>query len=164
MAVCKQCAWTPKCEHCDVTLTYHRSLDRLVCHYCGARYPLPAVCPACKTPGSVEVVGYGTERVEDEADTIFPDIRIARMDLDSTRAKDAHQAIIDEFSSGKARILIGTQMVTKGLDFGGVRETVVVSKCRRHAVGTRLQGIRARLCHARTGGRPCRPTSRTRQR
>ncbi|MCI9043652.1 MAG: primosomal protein N' [Muribaculaceae bacterium] len=127
MAVCKQCAWTPKCEHCDVTLTYHRSLDRLVCHYCGARYPLPAVCPACKTPGSVEVVGYGTERVEDEADTIFPDIRIARMDLDSTRAKDAHQAIIDEFSSGKARILIGTQMVTKGLDFGGVRAVVVAN-------------------------------------
>lgn len=127
MAVCRQCAWTPKCEHCDVSLTYHRSLDSLVCHYCGARYPLPAVCPSCKTAGSVEVVGYGTERVEDEADTIFPDVAIARMDLDSTRAKDAHQSIIDNFSQGKSKILIGTQMVTKGLDFDGVRAVVVAN-------------------------------------
>lgn len=127
MAVCRQCGWTPKCEHCDVTLTYHRTLNRLVCHYCGTQYPLPAVCPACKSPGAVEVVGYGTERVEDEADTIFTDVRIARMDLDSTRAKDAHQNLIDDFSSGKARILIGTQMVTKGLDFGGVRAVVVAN-------------------------------------
>ncbi|MCM1028964.1 MAG: primosomal protein N' [Pseudoflavonifractor sp.] len=127
MAVCKQCAWTPKCDNCDVSLTYHRALNSLVCHYCGARYPLPSVCPACKTPGSVEVVGYGTERVEDEADTIFPDVKIARMDLDSTRAKDSHQKLIDEFSSGKARILIGTQMVTKGLDFGGVNTVVVAN-------------------------------------
>ncbi|MBD5346680.1 MAG: primosomal protein N' [Bacteroides sp.] len=127
LAVCKQCAWTPKCEHCDVSLTYHRTLDRLVCHYCGTKYPLPAVCPACKTPGSVEVVGYGTERVEDEADTIFPDVKIARMDLDSTRAKDSHQSIIDDFSAGKAKILIGTQMVTKGLDFGGVTSVVVAN-------------------------------------
>lgn len=126
MAVCKQCAWTPKCDHCDVTLTYHRSLHKLVCHYCGAQYPLPTVCPACKTPGSVEVVGYGTERVEDEADTLFPDIRIARMDLDSTRAKDSHQSIIDDFSKGKSKLLIGTQMVTKGLDFGDV-DTVIVA-------------------------------------
>lgn len=127
MAVCRQCGWTPKCEHCDVTLTYHRTLNRLVCHYCGSQYPLPTVCPACKSPGAVEVVGYGTERVEDEADTIFTDVRIARMDLDSTRAKDAHQNLIDDFSSGKARILIGTQMVTKGLDFGGVRAVVVAN-------------------------------------
>ncbi len=127
MAVCRQCAWTPKCEHCDVTLTYHRALNKLVCHYCGTQYPLPAVCPACKTPGSVEVVGYGTERVEDEADTIFTDVKIARMDLDSTRAKDAHQSLIDDFSSGKSRILIGTQMVTKGLDFGGVKAVVVAN-------------------------------------
>lgn len=127
MAVCRQCAWTPKCDHCDVSLTYHRTLDRLVCHYCGARYPLPAVCPGCHTPGSVEVVGYGTERIEDEADTIFPDVRIARMDLDSTRAKESHQAIIDDFSRGNARILIGTQMVTKGLDFGAVSAVVVAN-------------------------------------
>lgn len=127
MAVCKQCAWTPKCEHCDVSLTYHRALGRLVCHYCGAQYPLPAVCPACKSAGTVEVVGYGTERVEDEAATLFPDVRLARMDLDSTRAKDAHQSIIDDFSSGRARVLIGTQMVTKGLDFGGVHAVVVAN-------------------------------------
>lgn len=127
LAVCRACGFTPKCDHCDVSLTYHRTLGSLVCHYCGARYPLPAVCPGCKSPGTVEVVGYGTERVEDEADTIFPDVKIARMDLDSTRAKDAHQNLIDEFSSGKARILIGTQMVTKGLDFGGVRTVVVAN-------------------------------------
>lgn len=127
MAVCRQCAWTPKCEQCDVSMTYHRNLNSLVCHYCGSRRPLPAVCPACKTAGSVEVVGYGTERIEDEADTIFPDVKIARMDLDSTRAKDAHQSIIDDFSRGRASILIGTQMVTKGLDFGGVRAVVVAN-------------------------------------
>lgn len=127
MAVCKQCAWTPKCENCDVSLTYHRALGSLVCHYCGARHPLPSICPACRTAGSVKVVGYGTERIEDEADTIFPDVRIARMDLDSTRAKDSHQKLIDEFSSGKTRILIGTQMVTKGLDFGGVSTVVVAN-------------------------------------
>lgn len=119
LARCRQCGWVPKCEHCDVSLTYHRRFNELVCHYCGTSYPLPNVCPACKEPG-IEILGYGTERVEDEVETIFPDSKIARMDLDTTRNKDGYENIIDDFSQRKSQILVGTQMVTKGLDFEGV--------------------------------------------
>lgn len=119
MARCKQCAWIPKCEHCDVSLTYHRHLNQLVCHYCGATYPLPTLCPSCKEP-AVEILGYGTERVEEEVANLFPEYRILRMDLDTTRNKDSYENIIDDFSNRKSDILVGTQMVTKGLDFGGV--------------------------------------------
>ena len=126
VAVCKQCAWTPKCEHCDVSLTYHKRVDRLVCHYCGAVYPLPTVCPACKEP-AIEVFGYGTERMEDEVDGAFPDAKTLRMDLDTTRNKDGYENIIGDFSSGKADILVGTQMVTKGLDFGRVKAVGIVN-------------------------------------
>lgn len=118
-ARCKACAYVPRCENCDVSLTYHKFYNRLVCHYCGATYPLPSVCPVCRQP-EMEIVGYGTERVEDEVEDIFHDRRILRMDLDTTRAKDAYENIIDEFSAHKADILVGTQMVTKGLDFGDV--------------------------------------------
>lgn len=124
-AVCKMCGWTPKCECCDVALTYHRRIDKLVCHYCGNIYPLPTVCPACKEPG-IEVVGYGTERVEDEVESAFPDTPILRMDLDTTRNKDGYASIIRNFSEGKARILVGTQMVSKGLDFGNVKVVGIV--------------------------------------
>ena len=124
-AVCKMCGWTPKCECCDVSLTYHKHIDKLVCHYCGAPYPLPAVCPACKEP-AVEVIGYGTERVETEVESAFPDVPILRMDLDTTRNKDGYSSIINDFSSGKARILVGTQMVSNGLDFGNVKAVGVV--------------------------------------
>lgn len=126
VARCSQCAWTPKCETCDVTLTYHKRLDRLVCHYCGAKYPMPKVCPACKEP-AIEIHGYGTERIEDEVEKAFPDVRIARLDLDTTRSKDGYENIIDDFSRGKSRILVGTQMVTKGLDFAGVSAVAVVN-------------------------------------
>lgn len=119
MARCKQCAWIPKCENCDVSLTYHKRFNQLVCHYCGATYPLPDICPSCHEP-AVEIIGYGTERIEDEVETMFPDARILRMDLDTTRNKDSYENIINDFSKHKADILIGTQMVTKGLDFGGV--------------------------------------------
>ena len=119
MARCKQCAWTPKCEHCDVTLTVHRRLNQLVCHYCGAMYPIPSVCPSCHEP-SIEIIGYGTERVEDEVEERFPSAKMLRMDLDTTRNKDAYENIIEDFSAHKADILVGTQMVTKGLDFGDV--------------------------------------------
>ncbi len=119
MARCKQCGWVPKCENCDVSLTYHRRFNQLVCHYCGATHPLPHICPACKEPG-VNVLGYGTERVEDEVETVFPDTKIARMDLDTTRNKDGYESIIDDFSKRRSQILVGTQMVTKGLDFDGV--------------------------------------------
>lgn len=119
MVRCKQCAWVPKCEHCDVSLTVHRRQNQLVCHYCGAMYPIPSVCPSCHEP-SIEIVGYGTERVEDEVEERFPTAKMLRMDLDTTRNKDAYENIIDDFSAHKADILVGTQMVTKGLDFGGV--------------------------------------------
>lgn len=126
LARCKQCAWTPKCEHCDVSLTYHRFQHQLVCHYCGASYPLPNVCPSCKEP-AVEILGYGTERVEDEVVNLFPNHRILRMDLDTTRNKDGYENIIDDFSNHKADILVGTQMVTKGLDFGDVSMVAILN-------------------------------------
>lgn len=126
LARCKQCAWTPKCEHCDVSLTYHLFQHQLVCHYCGASYPLPNVCPSCKEP-AVEILGYGTERVEDEVANLFPDHRILRMDLDTTRNKDGYENIIDDFSNHKADILVGTQMVTKGLDFGDVSMVAILN-------------------------------------
>ncbi len=124
LARCKQCAWVPRCSQCDVALTYHSYLRQLQCHYCGAVYPLPSVCPQCKEP-AIEIIGYGTERVEEEVAARFPGEKMLRMDLDTTRNKDSYEHIIDEFSAGKARILVGTQMVTKGLDFGGV-DTVAV--------------------------------------
>lgn len=126
VAECKMCAYTPKCEHCDVTLTYHRYIDKMVCHYCGAAYAVPRVCPSCREP-AVEIFGYGTERIEDEVTGAFPDVKISRMDLDTTRSKEGYENIIDEFSSGRSRILVGTQMVTKGLDFDGVSTVAVLN-------------------------------------
>ncbi len=126
IARCRQCAWTPKCDNCDVALVYHRNFNQLRCHYCGAVYPLPAVCPQCNEP-AIEVLGYGTERIEDEITEIFPEAKTLRMDLDTTRNKDSYEHIIDDFSAGRADILVGTQMVTKGLDFQGVRTVCVVS-------------------------------------
>ncbi|MCM1036004.1 MAG: primosomal protein N' [Bacteroides sp.] len=125
-AFCRLCRFIPRCDHCDVALTYHRRSGTLECHYCGAVYPLPRVCPNCHEP-AIEVRGYGTERVEDEIAAIFPDSPTLRMDLDTTRNKDAYANIIDDFSAGKARILIGTQMVTKGLDFSNVAIVGVVN-------------------------------------
>lgn len=116
VVVCKQCGYVPKCQNCDVSLTYHRKAGEMVCHYCGATYKLPTICPACKEP-AIEVYGYGTERIEEIAESSFPGARIMRMDLDTTRNKDSYLNIINDFSLGKADILIGTQMVTKGLDF-----------------------------------------------
>ena len=119
MVTCKQCGWVPKCENCDVSLTYHKHLRTLSCHYCGFSVTLPDICPACKQP-TIEIVGYGTERIEDDIDALFPESKILRMDLDTTRNKNSYERIIDDFSSRKADILVGTQMVTKGLDFDGV--------------------------------------------
>ena len=126
VARCKQCGYVPKCDHCDVSLTYHRRIDKLLCHYCGTPYQVPEVCPACKEPG-IEVLGYGTERIEEEVDACFPGAVIARMDLDTTRNKDGYEGIIEDFSAGKSQILVGTQMVTKGLDFGKVSVVGVVN-------------------------------------
>lgn len=126
VARCKLCGYVPKCEKCDVSLTYHRHSDKLICHYCGTPYSVPDVCPACKEPG-IEVLGYGSERVEEEIDSLFPTASIARMDLDTTRSKDGYENIIDNFSKGKSQILVGTQMVTKGLDFGRVSVVGVIN-------------------------------------
>lgn len=126
IARCKLCGYVPKCENCDVSLTYHRHSDKLICHYCGTPYAVPEVCPACKEPG-IEVLGYGTERVEEEVESIFPDAKILRMDLDTTRSKDSYDNIIDDFSKGKAQILVGTQMVSKGLDFDNVSMVGVIN-------------------------------------
>lgn len=116
MVRCRQCAWVPRCEHCDVSLTYHRAMRQLQCHYCGSVYPLPQICPQCKEP-AIEEIGYGTERVEDELAGLLPGVSMLRMDLDSTRNKHSYEQIIEAFSEGKANVLVGTQMVTKGLDF-----------------------------------------------
>ncbi|MDE5650147.1 MAG: primosomal protein N', partial [Duncaniella sp.] len=126
IARCKLCGYVPKCQNCDVSLTYHRHSDKLICHYCGTPYSVPEVCPACKEPG-IEVLGYGTERVEEEVESIFPDAKILRMDLDSTRSKDSYDNIIDDFSKGRAQILVGTQMVSKGLDFDNVSTVGVIN-------------------------------------
>lgn len=119
VVVCRQCGYVPKCEQCDVSMTYHRRADEMVCHYCGSTRKLPGVCPSCREP-AIEAYGYGTERIEDIADSAFPEARIMRMDLDTTRNKDGYQDIINGFSRGDAQILVGTQMVTKGLDFDRV--------------------------------------------
>ena len=119
MVRCKECGWVPKCENCDVSLTYHKHNHSLVCHYCGYTIPLPDLCPACQLPG-IEIVGYGTERIEDDIDAVFPGEKISRMDLDTTRSKNSYDRIIDEFSQHRTNILVGTQMVTKGLDFDAV--------------------------------------------
>lgn len=126
MARCKMCGYVPKCENCDVSLTYHHGIDRLVCHYCGTPYDLPRVCPACREPG-LEIIGYGTERIEEEIAASFPEIPVARLDRDTTRNKDDYERIIDEFSAGKDKMLVGTQMVTKGLDFGRVSVVGVIN-------------------------------------
>ena len=119
MVECKVCGWVPKCKNCDVSLTYHRSMTLLPCHYCGYTYPVPKQCPNCE---STELLGrgYGTEKIEDRVRELFPEARIARMDLDTTRSAGAYGRIIDDFSCGRTDILIGTQMITKGLDFSGV--------------------------------------------
>ena len=125
-ARCRQCQFVPKCDHCDVALTFHRRTNTLECHYCGATYPVPKVCPNCHEP-AITIEGYGTERVEDGLENIYPEARILRMDLDTTRNKDAYARIIDDFSERKADILVGTQMVTKGLDFENVGMVGVVN-------------------------------------
>jgi len=116
---CRVCAHVPQCVNCDVSLTYHKKADLLRCHYCGYSISLPKICPACGNP-LMETKGFGTEKIEEELSMFFPKARITRMDLDSTRAKNAHADIINRFEERKVDILVGTQMVTKGLDFDNV--------------------------------------------
>ena len=116
---CKQCGWVPHCNHCDVSLTLHKTTNQLVCHYCGFIYKVPDICPACGCK-ELRPKGSGTERIEDALHEAFPEANIARMDLDTTRTRNAYERIIRDFSAGRTNILIGTQMVTKGLDFDKV--------------------------------------------
>lgn len=116
MLECHDCGWVPKCRHCDVSLTYHKGLNRLTCHYCGCTYDVPVRCPAC---GGTELThrGVGTEKIEDDLHILFPEARVARMDLDTTRTRLAYEKILTDFQQGRTDMLVGTQMVTKGLDF-----------------------------------------------
>lgn len=119
MIECKQCGWVPHCQHCDVSLTLHRNLNQLTCHYCGHTYQVPTECPNCGCT-QLQTRGYGTEKIEAEVHEIFPEARIARMDLDTTRSRQAYERIINDFSAGRTNLLIGTQMISKGLDFDRV--------------------------------------------
>lgn len=126
VVICEQCGWTPKCANCDVSMVYHKNLAMLRCHYCGYSTLLPPLCPACGQ-NSLKIFGYGTERIAEEIKEDFPDFNVARMDLDTTRNKDAYQNIIEDFSHHQTDILIGTQMVSKGLDFGDVSTVGVIN-------------------------------------
>ena len=119
MVECKQCGWVPKCPNCDVSLTLHKNMNSLSCHYCGYTYKVPTACPCCEGT-DIRGRGYGTEKIEDEISSLLPEAKIARMDLDTTRTHNAYDRIINEFSEGKTNLLIGTQMITKGLDFDKV--------------------------------------------
>ena len=119
MLECKQCGWVPHCNHCDVSLTLHRNMNQLTCHYCGTVYQVPTECPACGCK-ELQTRGYGTEKIETDVRDIFPEARIARMDLDTTRTRQAYERIISDFSAGRTNLLIGTQMISKGLDFDKV--------------------------------------------
>lgn len=119
MIECKQCGWVPHCQHCDVSLTLHRTTNQLTCHYCGYTYSIPTKCPCCEGT-DLRSRGYGTEKIEDAVREIFPEARVARMDLDTTRTRNAYERIITDFAAGRTNILIGTQMISKGLDFANV--------------------------------------------
>lgn len=119
MVECKVCGWVPKCQNCDVSLTLHKTMNVLTCHYCGYTYSVPSQCPCCESH-EIRGRGFGTEKVEDDIRSIFPEARIARMDLDTTRSRSAYERLINDFSEGRTNLLIGTQMVSKGLDFGNV--------------------------------------------
>lgn len=129
---CRICGWTPRCEKCDVSLTVHRGFrpsfsgSGMVCHYCGATYAIPSVCPNCEGR-ELYSRGYGTERIEEQLQSILPEARIARMDLDTTRSRQNYEQILHDFEQGNTDILIGTQMVTKGLDFDRVSLVGILS-------------------------------------
>ena len=123
---CRTCGWTPRCTACDVSLTFHQHSGKLVCHYCGAHYDVPRQCPNCEDT-DLRDIGYGTEKIEAEVKTLFPQARVTRMDLDTTRSRAAYERIINDFERGDTDLLIGTQMVTKGLDFDRVRVVGILS-------------------------------------
>ena len=119
MIECKTCGWVPRCKNCDVSLTLHKNTNTLTCHYCGYTYAVPTHCPSCEGT-DLRGRGYGTEKIEDQICEIFPEARVARMDLDTTRSRNAYERLIGDFASGRTNVLIGTQMISKGLDFDRV--------------------------------------------
>jgi primosomal protein N' (replication factor Y) (superfamily II helicase) len=123
---CAQCGEIPRCRHCDVSLTYHKMSNRLTCHYCGYGIPLPKACPACGSP-ELKMQGFGTEKIEEEIALFFPEARVARMDLDSTRKRQSFEKLIASFELRESDILVGTQMVSKGLDFDHVKLVGIVN-------------------------------------
>ncbi|MEI7597512.1 MAG: primosomal protein N' [Bacteroidota bacterium] len=116
---CNTCGWIPMCKYCNVTLTYHKKANALKCHYCGYATPVPVICPACNST-DIRFSGFGTEKIEEEIAIFFPDAKISRMDHDTTRKRNAYDRIISDFEQRKVDILVGTQMITKGLDFDNV--------------------------------------------
>ena len=122
---CTTCAYTPKCEYCDVTLTYHKYQNKLKCHYCDSSYPVPIECPECHTD-SLKLLGSGTEQLAEEVSTLFPEAVVARMDTDTTRGAKSYEHILSNFSQGRSHILVGTKMVSKGLDFDNVRVVGII--------------------------------------
>lgn len=119
MVECRVCGWVPKCEHCDVPLTYHKNQNRMTCHYCGYTYLVPTRCPNCEST-DLKGRGYGTEKIEDQIRDVFPEVEVARMDLDTTRTRNAYERLIGDFAAGRTHVLVGTQMISKGLDFDHV--------------------------------------------
>lgn len=116
---CTSCGWTARCPNCNVTLTLHKGAGRLECHYCGHTAPVPAKCPACRI-ADVQPMGFGTEKASEEIAAVFPEARVVRLDRDVAASEGAYRRIIDDFAAGRSDIMVGTQMITKGLDFGGV--------------------------------------------
>ena len=123
---CRTCGWVPRCKHCDVSLTHHKAAGKLTCHYCGYTIPAPKICPNCEEPNFINL-GYGTEKIEEELSNLFPTARISRMDLDTTRTRTAYEKIINDFQQRKNDILIGTQMVSNGLDFDNVSVVGIIN-------------------------------------
>lgn len=126
MVECHTCGWMPRCERCDVSLSYHKTTSQLTCHYCGFTYQLPEKCPSCESK-DFRFRGQGTEKIEEQLMEYIPEAKVARMDLDTTRTRTAHERIIDDFSKGHTNVLIGTQMITKGLDFKNVSVVGIIN-------------------------------------
>lgn len=118
--MCRTCGCVPRCQNCDISLTYHKSTHQLVCHYCGYTMNVPTLCPACETP-EMEPRGFGTEKIEEEVEALFPGVRVARLDLDVARSRKSYEKILKDFEDGAIDILVGTQIISKGLDFERVR-------------------------------------------